>query len=87
MSGGDYLDETHQRIAEFAESFLEEDEREDFVGALMERHGYQRQSHWAPPAPDEGGGKQPLVKPKSGRQGSRQPQQQQSQQRSSYFKR
>lgn len=85
---GEYLDETHERIAQFAADFLEEDEREDFIGSLMERHGYQRQSHWAPPTADDGGGgKQPLVRPRSGGQQQRpRGQQQQQQQRRSYFK-
>jgi len=63
---GDYVDETHQRISEFAEEFLEDDEeRGAFVDGLMERHGYQRTSHWAPPEPQGGGqgGRQPLLRP------------------------
>lgn len=59
-----YLDETHQRIAEFANDFLEEDERDDFIDSLLERHGYQKQATWAPPPPQQGGnGRRPLVKP------------------------
>ena len=63
---GNYLDETHQRISEFADEFLEEDERGDFVDSLMERRGYKRSAHWEPP--DEGGqgGRQPLVKNRGG---------------------
>lgn len=82
----DYLDDTHQRISEFADDFLDEEEREDFVASLMERRGYLRQSHWAPPAPEEGGGKQPLVKPKASRGGGRQSQGGGQQRRGSYFK-
>jgi hypothetical protein len=75
----EYLDDMHQRIAEFASEFLEEDEREDFVDGLLERHGYTRQSIWAPPEPAQGGGRKPLVKPRTG-QG-----QGQGQKRGSYF--
>lgn len=51
--GGDYLDETHQRISEFAAEFLDDDEeRESFVDGLMERRGYQRATHWTAPEPD-----------------------------------
>lgn len=64
----EYIDETHQRIAEFAAEFLEDDERDDFVDGLLERHGYQRVSKWAAPDPagGSGGGRRPLVKPRSG---------------------
>lgn len=60
----EYLDETHQRIAEFAAEFLDDDERDDFVDSLLERHGYQKVSKWAPPDPSGGGqgGRRPLVK-------------------------
>jgi hypothetical protein len=51
-----FIDDTHRAFAEFAEMFLEEDERADFVDGMLERHGYQRQSVWAPPAPQQGGG-------------------------------
>jgi hypothetical protein len=61
-----YLDETHQRISEFAEEFLEEDEREGFVDSLMERRGYKRSSHWEPPDPDNGS--RQLIRNKGGRQ-------------------
>lgn len=83
---GEYLDDVHERIAVFAHDFLEEDEREDFIGSLMERHGYQRQSHWASPAADDGGGRQPLVRPK-GQQRQQRQQPQKQQQPGSYFKR
>lgn len=66
-----YLDETHQRIAEFADEFLDDDEeRAAFVDGLLERRGYERTTAWAPPAPQQGsgGGRQPLL-----RQGQRQP--------------
>lgn len=60
-----YLDETHQRIAEFADEFLDDDERDGFVDSLMERRGYKRSSHWEPPDPEQGGGRQPLVRPRA----------------------
>jgi hypothetical protein len=87
---GDYLDDTHRAISEFAAAFLEEDERDEFVDSLLERHGYQKQSHWAPPEPQQGGQRQPLVKPRQqGGQRGGQGQQQDGgqQQRGSYFKR
>ena len=46
---GDFLDEDHQRIHEFASDFLDEDERESFIDGLMERRGYTRVQSWAPP--------------------------------------
>ena len=51
-----YLDEPHQRIAEFAGDYFDDDEeRETFIDTLMERRGYQRQASWAlPPDPDPG---------------------------------
>lgn len=62
-----YLDEIHEDIATFAERHLEEEERADFVDQLLERHGYQRQSTWAPPPPPDpsqgGGGGRRLVPP------------------------
>ena len=61
----EYIDETHQRISEFASEFLEEDERDDFVDSLLERRGYQRATRWLPPEPEGGGGRKPLVKPGS----------------------
>lgn len=61
----EYLDEVHQDIAEFAARHLEDDERDEFIDQLLERKGYQRQSIWAPPEPDSGGGgRKPLVKNK-----------------------
>jgi hypothetical protein len=89
---GDYLDDTHRAISEFAEAFLEEDERGDFVDGLMERHGYERTSSWAPPAQQPGGqgARQPLLKQRQqGGQRGGQGQQQggQGQQRQgSYFR-
>lgn len=73
---GDYIDETHERIVTFAEEFLDDDdERESFVDGLMERRGYQRATHWTPPEPQAGGGRQGLLKPakpaaRGGQQGS-----------------
>ncbi len=63
--GPDYIDETHQRIVEFASEFLDDDdERESFVDGLLERRGYVRESRWAPPPPPPGGGgKGGLLKP------------------------
>ena len=85
---GDYVDETHQRIAEFAEEFLDDDdERGAFIDGLMERHGYERTSHWAPPKQPAGGGRQPLLRQGGGSRGGggRGGQGQQGAQRS-YFK-
>lgn len=77
----EYIDETHQRISEFAAEFLDDDERDDFVDGLLERHGYQRVSKWAAPDPaGGGGGRKPLVKPRSQGQGGG------GQRRGSYFK-
>lgn len=62
-----FIDETHQAFVEFAERFLEEDERDAFVDGLLERHGYEKVEtvSWSPPAPPAGGGgRQPLVKPR-----------------------
>jgi hypothetical protein len=62
-----YIDETHQRIAEFAGEFLADDQEEHdaFIDGLLERRGYQRTSSWAPPEPQQGGqGQKPgLLKP------------------------
>lgn len=58
----DYLDEHHQRFVEFADAYLDEADREDFVDGLLEKHGYTRVSHWAPPEPKDKpkpGGKRP----------------------------
>ena len=58
-----YVDEHHQRFSEFAEDYLDEDEREAFVDHLMERQGYQRISGWGPrsdpPAGDGGQAPEP----------------------------
>lgn len=68
----DYIDEVHQRIVEFAEEFLDDDEeRATFVDGLLERRGYQRATHWTPPEPQQGGGKQPLLRPGGNRGGQR----------------
>lgn len=62
-----YVDEHHQAFSEFADTYLDEDEREPFVEHLMERHGYQRVNSWGPrqdpepdpdPEPARGGGQQ-----------------------------
>jgi len=71
----DFIDEIHQDIAEFAERHLEEDERQEFIDALLERHGYEREARWvAPPPPTQGGNgngrRQQLVKPRKA-QGSK----------------
>lgn len=50
-----YLDEHHQRIAEFgADYFDDEEEREAFVSELMSRRGYtaRTRTEWEPPAED-----------------------------------
>ncbi|MDA8316529.1 MAG: hypothetical protein M0010_15370 [Actinomycetota bacterium] len=47
-----YIDEHHQRFVEFANDYLEEEDREAFVDGLLEKHGYQRETRWAPPAQD-----------------------------------
>jgi hypothetical protein len=55
----EYLDEHHQRISEFANDYFDDDEeREEFVGTLMERRGYQRRqtTSWDPPEPEPRGG-------------------------------
>jgi len=79
--GPAYVDDDHQRIAEFAEDFLEDDERDEFIDHLMERRGYQRVSSWGPrseqPDPEPG----PEPQRQRGRQGGGQ------QRRSGYFKR
>lgn len=51
----EYVDEDHQRIHEFAQDFLDDDERDEFIDHLMERRGYQRVQSWGPrqePDPD-----------------------------------
>jgi hypothetical protein len=56
----DFLDDDHAAIVNFAETYMDEDEREGFVDQLMERRGYQRVTSWGPgeqpPAPRSGGG-------------------------------
>lgn len=48
--GPEYVDEHHQRITEFANDYFDDDEeREAFVGTLMERRGYTRRAVWGPP--------------------------------------
>lgn len=83
-----YVDEDHQRIHEFAQDYFEdEDERDEFVNTLMERHGYQRVSSWGPrteqpdpdPEPDP-----PQRQRGGGRQGASPAPRQRS--RASYFK-
>jgi hypothetical protein len=54
-----YIDEHHQRICEFAADYLDEEDREAFVDGLLEKHGYERQTHWAPP-------KEPSKRPPGG---------------------
>jgi hypothetical protein len=54
--GPSFIDEYHQRIVEFAEDFLDEEERGEFVDGLMERHGYEKVTNWGPPAPQGGRG-------------------------------
>jgi hypothetical protein len=54
----EYLDSDHQRISEFGRDYFDDDdERDNFVGTLMERRGYKRVQHtsWEPPEPDKGG--------------------------------
>lgn len=59
----EYIDEHHQRFVEFANEYIDEEDREPFIEGLLEKHGYQRVSHWAPPAQDpknpRPGGKRP----------------------------
>jgi len=87
---GDFLDDTHAAFHAFAEQFLDEDERDDFIDSMMERHGYERTQHWAAPQQQQRGqgGRAPLLKGK-GAGGQRQQQggQQQQQQQGgrSYF--
>lgn len=89
----DYVDEVHERISMFADDFLEEDERPDFVDGMLERLGYERQSSWGPPQAAPGGQRQPVLKPRQqrgGRQGGGQGggggQQQQQPRSGSYFR-
>lgn len=65
----EYLDEHHQRISEFAAEYMDEDERDDFVGHVMQRRGYKPVQHtsWEPPEDPKGAkGGQPGGKPGSG---------------------
>lgn len=63
-----FIDEHHQAFVSFADSYLDEEEREEFIDSLMERHGYVRQQSWGPPEPQGGGqgggGRQSLLKPR-----------------------
>lgn len=59
-----FLDDDHAAIHAFAENYLDEDERDEFVDGLLERRGYVRVSSWAPPEPDEPQRK-PAVKPRT----------------------
>jgi hypothetical protein len=67
----DFIDETHQDIAEFLERHgeaFDDDERAGLLDRLMTHHGYTQESHWTRPEPDpQGGGqggKPPVLKPK-----------------------
>lgn len=57
-----YIDEVHQDICEFvgrhADFFDDDDKTNEFIEALLEKKGYKRESHWAPPekAPRSKGG-------------------------------
>jgi len=53
-----YLDERHQHFVEFAQNYVPEDDREDFVNQFMELHGYERTAGWSlpPEAPPPGNG-------------------------------
>jgi hypothetical protein len=66
--GPAYLDEHHQRIAEFASDYFDDDEeRDEFVNTLMSRRGYTQTTGWAlpqAPAPDPGGDPAPPPAPK-----------------------
>jgi len=99
---GDYLDEIHQDLAEFADRhpdlWDDDDQRAEWLDYAMERKGYQRATHWSvpEPAPDggQGGGRRSMPRgggqQRSGGQrgGQRQGQGQQQQQqgRRSYFR-
>jgi hypothetical protein len=79
-----FIDDDHAAIVGFAEAYLEDDERDDFIDQMMERRGYQRVSSWAAPEPDPRqpaggeGRRKPLVKA---------PQPASQQRRGPYFKR
>lgn len=46
----EYVDEHHEAISTFAETYFDDpEEREAFVGTLMERRGYTRRAVWGPP--------------------------------------
>lgn len=71
MSQGDYIDEIHQRLSEFAEEFIDdENERAEFVDTILERRGYQRATRWLPPEQPPGGGRKPLIGGSGGGKGS-----------------
>lgn len=76
-----FLDDDHAAIVGFAEAYMDEDEREDFIDQLMERRGYTRVQSWGPAADPE-----PQQRPQRQRQPA-QRQQQGGQQRRPYFKR
>jgi len=82
--GPSYVDDDHQRIHEFAEDFMDEDERESFVDHLMERRGYQRVSSWGPRQEQQDPDPDSEPRQRGGRQGGGQGG---GQRRSSYFKR
>jgi hypothetical protein len=67
-----FVDDTHERIHGFAEEFLDEEEREEFVDGLLDRLGYVKVSSWGPAPAQQGGGQRaPLVRPRQ-QQGGRQ---------------
>lgn len=62
-----FIDDDHAAIVSFADAYLDEEERDDFVNGLLERRGYTRTEVWGPPAETQGGGqggsrRQPLLK-------------------------
>lgn len=61
--GPSYIDEHHQRIAEFANDYLDEEDREAFVDGLLEKHGYVRMTAWGPPADPPRNPKDPKKRP------------------------
>ena len=74
--GPSFIDEHHQRFVEFAEDYLDEEERGDFVDSLLERHGYEKVTSWAPPPPQKpgsggGNGRKSLVGPRKQGAGGR----------------
>ena len=56
-----YIDETHEAFASFADAYLDEEERAEFVDSMLERHGYQRTTAWAPPEPQAPSGRRSVV--------------------------